>query len=739
MTSEQPAIVVTNFTSSSDDIPYYERVGHLVDNRDIYYNMRSQKPKPKHRAKPEKVDEGKSGSDSSSNGDRSDSPTVKVHKKKNRDGEKKSPRKKIKKGASPKKDIRKEASPRKGKRTDSEGVRLSSSMKDYISHDEPKEVKRSNSLGKRRGSVSEESDGIPSPPRNTQGRSIYLDTSGFEYYSDNSRDTSDDEDGIIALGKQRSEIEIKARKRRWSFSSTEKRVDIPETKKRLSADDLLKYVDSIPGFLDSDRFKQVMLVREEIEQKIIWKEVTIPEDPCSACVDLKFLIRKGIPLTKMGETWLSITGKTWKMKTGKLPFDHHEITHQEIFGDRLPEILKPPLFGANPLDEVTHLITLDGIKACKRILVLLGMDFPTVKFCPVLPDLVCYLLAFLDESQAFHAVTSLFQDALNEENRDFTHLMISKRSEIAFVKTFEGCVKHHIPEMYRHMKKIKMKITPIFQEWSRRLFVTALPYHLAVHVFSAYLNEGLKVIFRVGLAILFSLLEPLLETETPEEFEEVLGSSKKIYDLDNFMKTAFSFHIRTKRVVQLHLQHWRKLEDIQEPAHTYYRPKIKTPSQFFDEEIFEHIYENLPSRHCIKDPYLIFNSREHGTSLISFHQRLYKASPIFIVIKTFTCVFGIFVPYEWKVDLQESSETEMFIMKLMPDIQTYTFNPKSKAVSVAVQSDNIRFGVSSNGCAIYIDKEWNCITEPSSSFNCDAINGTTDPVVVLGVEVFTFK
>lgn len=232
----------------------------------------------------------------------------------------------------------------------------------------------------------------------------------------------------------------------------------------------------------------------------------------------KTACRAGLPQESRRRAWAALTGvstntapassataaedqaRAWEQQE-----HYYRASLREVFGnlDPLPsKIFRIPFLGVEPAvlpEEATVLLAQPSIAvsaAHDRIICVLA-QLHSLRYCPQVPNLALILLGFLSESETFSAM-----EALLRRNKEMPMLLLSKRDETAFIKTFRTLVKSYYPQLSAHLEALGAPVRAIFASWFRGFFTGWLPIEDVHRVVDAYLFEGPKVLIRFGLALL---------------------------------------------------------------------------------------------------------------------------------------------------------------------------------------------------------------------------------------------
>jgi len=482
------------------------------------------------------------------------------------------------------------------------------------------------------------------------------------------------------------------------------------------------YKKMTEGYMNSyyEQDKDPKTIERDRDELVAWSNILIPKSQELARKEFKFLIRRGVPDELRSKVWWTILGgyqASIDIENG----DSELLSYQESFNNTFSgskdakKIRNIPSFGGvvSPSD---HYLTEDGVHVVKTILKMVSINFPEIDYCPLIPDIVHILLLFMSESKAYLLLSLL----INMSNDPYyKYLNTSNRECTKFILTFDSLIEKNLPKVYKHMISLGFSGSKqLTEDWFSRLFISVLPFHTVLRIFDIYLNEGYKVFYRVGLALIAIHKKALLKATTQEQF-----LNTPINDSDDLIKKAFSFHLKRKDLDRFDEQQHSKLQNVAEPnAPIYYKPKVSTPSEILNIEDYEFIWAWLPHSLCICDPKIIFNSNTHGFNLRLLFEKCGTKSPIIVIIKSDSgSVFGFFTdePINPK-DGFGSNQT--FVFTLRPNVNIYKPTGITELFSI-INSTSISIGISSLGDkAIVIDKDLKGSSNPTDTFGNPNLN-----------------
>ena len=155
-------------------------------------------------------------------------------------------------------------------------------------------------------------------------------------------------------------------------------------------------------------------------------------------------------------------------------------------------------------------------------------------------------LTYMDEEASFWLLNSLM-DSYKMEGfylPSFPELPRSFYKLLSLMKKF-------IPKIYEHLMHKNIQVSPSMYaaQWFITLFTVNFKFEILVRVFDFFLCEGIKVVYRIGLAILKINEEKFLKAK---QLEDVMGVFKEAYDnlnADELFNVAFNFGITRKQIL----------------------------------------------------------------------------------------------------------------------------------------------------------------------------------------------
>ncbi|CAG4972886.1 unnamed protein product [Colias eurytheme] len=371
----------------------------------------------------------------------------------------------------------------------------------------------------------------------------------------------------------------------------------------------------------------------------------------------------------------------------------------QVFGTvELPDkpIMLPPFV------EATHCLgyhlTRKGRAVADRVVSVLGYACPDITYSPSLYPITAALLHFMPEEDCYHCMASL---VASKEKMFITQTKL--HNEVTW-KTVMQIAKKHAKSAAQHLLRLSGAIGPerIYADWQWWI-LAALPFPHLVRVLDCFFHEGIKVFYRVALAIL--ILFQKHSTNPSSEWHAEATKNGVDHAIDKFcrnmpasptklLRTAFSIRalssqyisrvfiktemtLKSKQVItgsrlvrsrssdnlptsqsQVNIQMMSHTLTIREsPRSSHLALWFPFPNAVFSDQqqhssdlrqkLFT-LWSWLPVRITMYQPVLLYTTEEHGCSLTTFYVRVEHHEPTLLMIKTCNNeVFGAYCSTRW--------------------------------------------------------------------------------------------
>lgn len=383
----------------------------------------------------------------------------------------------------------------------------------------------------------------------------------------------------------------------------------------------------------------------------------------------------------------------------------------QLFGTKeLPDktSILPP-FVDSKHRHIYHLSAV-GKEVADRVVCVLGFACPDITYSPAIYSLVSLFLHFMPEEECYNSLTSLVS------SKRLVFMTQTKSLYEVTWRTVMRVTRKHASSASVHLTKfcLATKMEHIYKDWMWWIF-QGLPFHHIVRVMDCYLHEGIKVLYRVAMAILKIFYKHSSKRNSPWALEALNNGLQTTLmkfcrqmpaSPNKLLKTAFN--IRALSAAYLHRVFVKtemslKTKTVVSNSHQLIRSRssenLPTSQSQVNIQLMSHtlstrelftLWSWLPMRITMYQPILLYTTEEHGCSLTTFYFRVEQHEPTLLIIKTCSDdVFGAYCSTKW-LERNRKDERgnrtayfgtgETFLFSLFPE--------RSKYPWVGMENDN---------------------------------------------------
>jgi len=358
------------------------------------------------------------------------------------------------------------------------------------------------------------------------------------------------------------------------------------------------------------------------------------------------------------------------------------------------------------------------------VLVILRRTNNALHYCPFLPVVASLLLMYLTREDCLHVLRLMLEDAqrmLNEEgqfNRAEElrglrwYFPLDKKDYFSTIETFMTFMRDRsksVKECLTHLESIEVDTRKFMQEQFSSFFLAYVPLDIINTLFTVYINEGIKIMFRIGYAF-FKILKPVILDCTNEE-EFTFNTKERLEAMDDEEKKKFvnqCFHLRIVKITK----QFSLVDTNNEDLNKSYvcDPNIIGDTKILsDEALVNQLYKGVPAIFKANDLRLIFSTWADGYSLAHMCNvaAVYKedAAVFLLLVQDHEDnAFGAFLQHEISKTgpNKKLGSAENFVFTLKPQVNFYASAPQAKTF-FEYDGNNMYIGAGEKGCALVID------------------------------------
>ncbi|XP_072180415.1 GTPase-activating protein skywalker-like isoform X2 [Diadema setosum] len=322
----------------------------------------------------------------------------------------------------------------------------------------------------------------------------------------------------------------------------------------------------------------------------------------------------------------------------------------------------------------------EGQMRLNRLLCVFADTRPDILYCPLLAPVASMLLHYMSPEDTFDCLSALLGSTR------YKFLEISWVGYESFRMSFEKLASRFASSAHKFVAR-QGDVAEIYKDWVWWI-LEDLPFSHLIRVMDCYLSEGLKIFYRVGLAIL--KLYKKHKGSSPAQ-EDIVTSIhqfvKSIPESPNaLLAEGFQFRGLSRSVIGAYqTKHKQQLREDNSPSRRNTQRQNDALSKLtpIKSSVISHqqlhtLWGWIPSRFSVYQPSLVFTTQEHGFSLTTFYTRCEYCEPTILLIKTSDQeIFGAYLSASWSTRNDEDHKGiyfgtgESFLFSLAPEEKKY--------------------------------------------------------------------
>nr|XP_030137755.1 TBC1 domain family member 2B isoform X2 [Taeniopygia guttata] len=228
------------------------------------------------------------------------------------------------------------------------------------------------------------------------------------------------------------------------------------------------------------------------------------------CVELKNLIRSGIPHEHRSKMWKwCVNLHVKKFKDSAVP-GYFQILLQKALEKPNPASKQIELDLLRTLPNNKHYSspTSEGIQKLRNVLLAFSWRNPDIGYCQGLNRLVAIALLYLEQEDAFWCLVSIVEVFMPRDY--YTKTLLGSQVD---QRVFKDLLSEKLPRLHAHFEQYKVDYTLITFNWFLVVFVDSVVSDILFKIWDSFLYEGPKVIFRFALALFKYKEEEILKLQ----------------------------------------------------------------------------------------------------------------------------------------------------------------------------------------------------------------------------------
>ncbi|XP_038970642.1 EVI5-like protein isoform X1 [Phoenix dactylifera] len=266
---------------------------------------------------------------------------------------------------------------------------------------------------------------------------------------------------------------------------------------------------------------------------------------------VKKLIRKGIPDCLRGLVWQLISGSRDLLLMNPGVYEQlviYETSASEL--DIIRDISRT--FPSHVFFQQRHG---PGQRSLYNVLKAYSVYDRDVGYVQGMGFLAGLLLLYMSEEDAFWLLVALLKGAVHAPMEGLYLAGLPLVQQYLF--QFEQLVKEHSPKLGQHFSEEMINPSMYASQWFITLFSYSFPFPLALRIWDVFLFEGVKVVFKVGLALLKFCHDDLIKLPFEKLIHALRNFPEDAMNPDTLLPLAFSVKV-SKRLEELQQEYEKR-------------------------------------------------------------------------------------------------------------------------------------------------------------------------------------
>ncbi|KAK4765941.1 hypothetical protein SAY87_007583 [Trapa incisa] len=165
------------------------------------------------------------------------------------------------------------------------------------------------------------------------------------------------------------------------------------------------------------------------------------------------------------------------------------------------------------------------------------------------------LLLYMSEEDAFWLLVALLKGAVHAPMEGLYLVGLPLVQQYLF--QFDHLMREQLPKLGEHFTAEMINTSMYASQWFITVFSYSFPFHLALRIWDVFLFEGVKIVFKVGLALLKFCQDDLIKLPFEKIIHALRNFPEEAMDPDTLLPVAYSIKV-SKKLEELKEQYEKK-------------------------------------------------------------------------------------------------------------------------------------------------------------------------------------
>ncbi|CAK7335161.1 unnamed protein product [Dovyalis caffra] len=168
------------------------------------------------------------------------------------------------------------------------------------------------------------------------------------------------------------------------------------------------------------------------------------------------------------------------------------------------------------------------------------------------------LLLYMSEEDAFWLLVALLKGAVHAPMEGLYQVGLPLVQQ--YLSLFDRLVKEHMPKLGEHFTQEMINPSMYASQWFITVFSYSFPFHLALRIWDVFLYEGVKIVFKVGLALLKYCHDDLVKLPFEKLIHALRNFPEDAMDPDTLLPMAYSIKSTEVSCANQLIKTWTRIE-----------------------------------------------------------------------------------------------------------------------------------------------------------------------------------
>ncbi|XP_050269922.1 uncharacterized protein LOC126713988 isoform X1 [Quercus robur] len=169
--------------------------------------------------------------------------------------------------------------------------------------------------------------------------------------------------------------------------------------------------------------------------------------------------------------------------------------------------------------------------------------------------LAALLLLYMSEEDAFWLLVALLKGAVHAPMEGLYQVGLPLVQQYLF--QFDQLVREYLPKLGEHFTQEMINPSMYASQWFITVFSYSFPFHLALRIWDVFLYEGVKIVFKVGLALLKYCHDDMINLPFEKLIHALRNFPEDAMDPNTLLPMAYSIKV-SKRLEGLNQEYEKK-------------------------------------------------------------------------------------------------------------------------------------------------------------------------------------